>query len=76
MAYDDFDDIEVLWEALLSREAARVHGAWASLVREERLAVYAHLKRMASEPGWPEPQRQSAQAALDALGDLADAHDD
>lgn len=71
-----YDDLEALWAALLGRDAAQIHAAWASLDRTERLAVYAHLKRMASEPGWAEPQRQSAQAALDVLGDIADADED
>lgn len=68
-----FESIEDFWEALLSRNPPQIQTAWQTLNREERLAIYAHLKRMASEEGWAEPQRISAQAALDVLGDLADA---
>ncbi|WP_119072511.1 hypothetical protein [Aggregatilinea lenta] len=67
-----FDDVETLWLALLSREPDQIQAAWKALNSEERLAIYIHLKRMASEEGWTDPQRISAQSALDVLGDLAD----
>jgi hypothetical protein len=41
----------------------------------EQAAVHAHLTRMATEAGWSEPQRASAQAALDALAGQTDADD-
>ncbi|HML21242.1 MAG TPA: hypothetical protein PKD09_06325 [Aggregatilinea sp.] len=67
-----FDDVETLWKALLSRTPEQIQAAWEALNGEERIAIYVHLKRMASEEGWTEPQRISAQSALDVLGDLAD----
>ncbi len=67
-----FDDIETLWQALLSQMPDQIQAAWETLNGEERIAIYIHLKRMASEDGWTEPQRISAQSALDVLGDLAD----
>lgn len=64
------DNLQDLWDNLLSREPVRVIEAWGALTDEEQLAVLTHLQRMVSEDGWLEVQRQSAQAALAAL----DAH--
>ncbi len=58
---------EELWAGILSRRAVHILAAWHTLDAEERTAVYAHLVRMATEEGWTEPQRVSAQAALDVL---------
>lgn len=64
------DWLEYFWGEILSREAARTRQAFESLSdAEERQAVLAHLQKMATEAGWAEPQRVSAQAALDALRD-------
>ncbi|NDJ76559.1 MAG: hypothetical protein GYB65_09905 [Chloroflexi bacterium] len=60
-------DLEALWAGLLSRDSDTVLETWHALNSEEQAAVYAHLKRMTTEDGWSEPQRISAQAALDAL---------
>lgn len=59
--------LDVLWAEILSREPSRVVAAWRSLDAEERHAVVTHLARMTNEAGWAEPQRISAQAALDAI---------
>ena len=69
-------DPETVWAGLLSREPATVRVAWKQLTREEQVAVSAHLQRMATEDGWSEPQRASAQAALDTLQDSLDRADD
>lgn len=58
---------EAFWEQILSRNAKQVLATWHTLSKDEQDAVYAHLVRMESEEGWAEPQRLSAQAALDAL---------
>jgi hypothetical protein len=58
---------EIIWESLLSRNPERIREMWGKLNQEEQNAVYAHLQRMVSEEGWTDPQRISAQAALDAL---------
>lgn len=60
-------NLEHLWQSLLSRDSTTVRAAWDTLDSTERAAVYAHLKRMVTEPDWSEPQRISAQAALDTL---------
>jgi hypothetical protein len=65
------DNPELFWTAMLSRDPARIRAAWESLDRAEQAAVRAHLQRMATEAGWTEPQRLSAQKALDALDDFS-----
>ncbi len=63
------DDLELLWNGLLSRKREQILAAWQTLTTEEQRAVVAHLQRMVTEVGWTEPQRISAQAALDVLED-------
>ena len=60
-------DPEDLWDQLLSREAAQVQSAFASLAPEEQDFVLTHLYRMVEEAGWHLEQRLSARAALIAL---------
>lgn len=59
--------LDSLWDDLLSRDPKRVRSQWRDLSEEERRAVCAHLQRMVREEGWHPAQRESAQAALDAL---------
>lgn len=61
------DDLEILWDQLLSRQADLVQQAFNRLRPDERAAVLTHLQRMATESGWHPEQRRSAQAALEAL---------
>lgn len=58
---------EYLWETLLSREPDRILLAYESLQPDQKLAVLEHLEKMVSESGWQPEQRNSAQAALDAI---------
>lgn len=58
---------EYLWETLLSREPDRILLAYESLQPDQKLAVLEHLEKMVSETGWQPEQRNSAQAALDAI---------
>jgi hypothetical protein len=67
MAHEPGNELEALWDRLLSRRPAAVWDAFHSLPPEEQKAVLEHLYRMASEPGWHEEQRLSAEAALAAL---------
>jgi hypothetical protein len=62
-----FLDPEGLWDTLLSRQPDQVRTAFYSLDEDQKMAVFSHLQRMASEPGWHPEQRLSAQAALEAL---------
>lgn len=61
------DEIEQLWEHLLSRQSELIRQAYMGLAQEEQEAVMTHLKRMVDEPDWHPEQRISARAALDAL---------
>ena len=66
------DDLEQFWSMMLGRDPEKMRELWETLTAEERASVYRHLQRMVTEDGWLEAQRISAQAALDALADLAD----
>ena len=72
MYADEPNDLEILWDQLLSRRPKRVKAAFQRLGPDEQRAVLAHLVRMANEPGWHPEQRVSAQASLDALSDKED----
>jgi hypothetical protein len=61
------EQLERLWDALLSRQPDLIKAANNSLRANDQKAVLAHLKRMISEAGWQPEQRQSAQAALEVL---------
>ena len=61
------DELERIWENILSREAQRIRKQWQILQSDEQSAVLSHLRRMVSEDGWLEAQRDSARVALDAL---------
>ncbi len=61
--------LEKFWGEVLSRDPQRILAAMSSIKdAEEREAIITHLRRMATEEGWLEPQRISAEAALAALG--------
>jgi len=57
-------NIDELWEHLLSEDSAKIRKAWTELKDEEASAVLAHLRRMATEEGWAEAQKQAAATAL------------
>ena len=61
------DAIELLWDALLSREPKRIQFAYDDLSLAEKEAVVEHLKSMASESGWHGEQKRSAQFAVDVI---------
>ena len=70
---DDYSDsLERMWEGLLSRLPEKVRATYAKLSPSDQKAVRLHLQRMAGEPGWHPEQRISAQAALDAIEQIAD----
>jgi len=62
--------VEQIWDNLLSREPRSVRDAYSTLDKEEQAAVLAHLRKMASEPGWHPEQKKSADIALEELGEL------
>lgn len=65
-------DPETLWAGILSRDTRLIRETWEQLNADEQRVVYNHLAKMATESGWTEPQRISAQSALDALRDHID----
>ena len=60
-------NLEPFWADLLSKDPVRIRAALDRLEPEERDAVLDHLRRMATEDGWSEGQRQRAWAALRAI---------
>lgn len=65
------DDLEQMWEALLSGDPARVRRMWGELTDDECLAVLAHLKRMRDESGWDPAQRDAAALAVEIIHEQA-----
>jgi hypothetical protein len=65
------DDLDALWEALLSSDPARIRHVWGDLSDDESLAVLAHLRRMRDEDGWDPAQREAATTALNILYEQA-----
>jgi hypothetical protein len=63
----DSEWLEAFWGDMLSEEAPRIESAWQLLNIEDQNAVLDHLKRMISEDGWADVQRESAQAALSVI---------
>lgn len=60
--------IELFWAEILSRDTEKIQAAFERLGDEdEKQAILNHLTRMATEEDWSEPQRLSAQYALDVL---------
>lgn len=68
--------LEDFWADMLSEEPAKIRAAFARLRDdEERAAILAHLRRMATEDGWATVQRDSARAALAVLAPTPNAED-
>ena len=65
------DDLDTLWEALLSSDPARIRHVWRDLTDDETLAVLAHLRRMRDEDGWDSVQREAATLALTVIHEQA-----
>ena len=61
------NEVEIVWEALLSRDEAQIRPAYLALDAQTRRAVGAHLRVMTSEDGWHPEQVISARAALDVI---------
>ncbi len=69
---DEVFNVDEVWEALLSEEPPRIRHAWLALTDEEASAVLEHLKKMTSEDGWADVQRQAAAMALRIIRQLAE----
>ncbi|OGO28865.1 MAG: hypothetical protein A2136_05935 [Chloroflexi bacterium RBG_16_54_11] len=62
--------LEEMWSDLLSSQPDQIHDAFRSLDRRRQKNVLAHLRRMATDPGWQPEQRESALVALQTLENL------
>jgi len=65
------DQLEEVWDNLLSRQPELIRAAFASLNPPNQKAVITHLNRMISETGWQPEQQVSAKAAIQALETLS-----
>ncbi|HEX9091500.1 MAG TPA: hypothetical protein VF831_08410 [Anaerolineales bacterium] len=65
------DQLELLWNDLLSRQPERIKSAFTSLDTPSRKSVLIHLQHMANDSGWQPEQRLSALAAIQALQDYS-----
>ena len=61
------DNIEELWERILSRDKEQIKKAFLSLNQEEKQQILAHLNEMSSGSGWHKEQKISADAALEVI---------
>ena len=61
------DNLEDIWQALLSEDRALIRRVWGDLTDEEAKAVTAHLRKIVDDETYSEAQRRAAQAALDAI---------
>ena len=66
-------DPAAFWAQVLSGDPDQVRQAMASVSEGERARVVEHLRRMATEDGWQDAQRQRARAALAHLGTPGDS---
>ena len=61
------EQLDWLWDNLLSRQPDLVRAAFASLDAPDQKTILTHLRSMASESGWQPEQKLSAEAAIHAL---------
>jgi hypothetical protein len=61
------EQLEALWNCLLSRDEELVRETFTSLDPENQRTVIVHLQRMVCESGWQPEQQTSARAAIRAL---------
>ncbi len=63
------DPLDIFWDDILSGQPERILAAFSDLNPSARSAVLAHLKRMATEPGWQPAQQLNASKALRVLAE-------
>jgi len=66
------DQLEGLWNDLLSRQPELIQAAFDSLDEPAQKTVLSHLERMVSDPGWQLEQVASAKAAIHLLENRSD----
>ena len=65
-------DLGQFWAEVLSQDPDRVRAAFKALPEVDAAGVVEHLRRMATEDGWQDGQRQGARAALAHIGTPGD----
>jgi hypothetical protein len=63
----DPEQLEQLWDNLLSRQPELIRATFSSLDASDQKAILTHLHCMAHESGWQPEQKASAKAAILAL---------
>jgi hypothetical protein len=63
-------DPEMMWDLLLSRNAALIKKTWLSLDDSDQSAVLSHLIDMANQTGWMNQQIGSAKVAINVIAEL------
>jgi hypothetical protein len=63
-------DPEMMWDLILSRNAALIKKTWLSLDDSEQSAVLSHLIDMANQTGWMNQQTGSAKVAINVIAEL------
>lgn len=61
------EQLELLWNDLLSRQPELIRDAFEMLDFPSQKIVINHLQKMVKESGWQPEQRASANAALQVL---------
>ena len=64
---DTKDQLEMLWQGLLSQVPEDIKSAFATLDLASQEIVIIHLRRMVNEDGWQIEQRIAAETALKVL---------
>jgi hypothetical protein len=64
------DSLDQFWVIILSGDQAQIRPVWETLSADERAGVRQHLGRMRTETGWHASQRETAEAALQAINAL------
>jgi len=65
----DEQNLESLWDKILSRDPEMIRLAYYTLDHQSRSAVLAHLQNMSTGAGWHPEQRVSAHAALKVIAE-------
>ena len=67
------DSLDEFWAKILSGDAAQIRPVWELLSVDERAGVRQHLLGMRTGAGWLASQRESAEAALQAIDTIEPA---
>ena len=66
------DNLEKLWEELLSENPGRIRRVWRDLTDDEAQSALTHLQEMTTGDLWQPEQRQAAATALSVIREQAE----